>query len=62
MTFLLNHQPVDALALIVNRSVEDEVGHRWVKKLRTYMFSILLSLTNLGSYSLHRQSYSKTIV
>ncbi|KAI0957857.1 Translation factor guf1 mitochondrial [Taiwanofungus camphoratus] len=34
MTFLLNHQPVDALALIVNRSVEDEVGHRWVKKLR----------------------------
>ncbi|KAJ3554902.1 hypothetical protein NM688_g2865 [Phlebia brevispora] len=33
MTFLLNGKPVDALALIVHRSAEQEVGRAWVKKL-----------------------------
>lgn len=33
MTFLLNGKAVDALALIVHRSVEQEVGRMWVKKL-----------------------------
>lgn len=36
MTFLLNNKPVDALALIVHRSHEQEVGRQWVKKLREY--------------------------
>lgn len=34
MTFLLNNKPVDALALVVHRSHEQEVGRQWVKKLR----------------------------
>lgn len=34
MTFLLNNKPVDALALIVHRTHEQEVGRQWVKKLR----------------------------
>ncbi|OCH88190.1 GTP-binding protein lepa [Obba rivulosa] len=33
MIFLLNGKPVDALALIVHRSAEQEVGRAWVKKL-----------------------------
>jgi len=33
MVFLLNSKPVDALALIVHRSVEHDVGRAWVKKL-----------------------------
>ncbi|KDQ60905.1 hypothetical protein JAAARDRAFT_709214 [Jaapia argillacea MUCL 33604] len=33
MSFLLNSKPVDALALIVHRSAEQEVGRLWVKKL-----------------------------
>jgi len=33
MVFLLNSKPVDALALIVHRSIEHEVGRQWVKKL-----------------------------
>ncbi|EED79311.1 predicted protein [Postia placenta Mad-698-R] len=33
MVFLLNNKPVDALALIVHRTVEQEVGRAWVKKL-----------------------------
>jgi len=33
MVFLLNSKPVDALALIVHRSVEQAVGRQWVKKL-----------------------------
>ena len=33
MTFLLNGKPVDALALIVHKSAEQEVGRAWVKKL-----------------------------
>ncbi|KAK7054639.1 Translation factor guf1 mitochondrial [Paramarasmius palmivorus] len=33
MTFLLNGKPVDALALIVHRSAQDQVGRAWVKKL-----------------------------
>ncbi|ESK88048.1 gtp-binding protein [Moniliophthora roreri MCA 2997] len=33
MTFLLNGKPVDALALIVHRSAQDQVGRTWVKKL-----------------------------
>ncbi|CAL1705284.1 unnamed protein product [Somion occarium] len=33
MTFLLNGRPVDALALIVHRTAEQEVGRAWVKKL-----------------------------
>ncbi|EPT04080.1 hypothetical protein FOMPIDRAFT_1141571 [Fomitopsis schrenkii] len=33
MTFLLNNKPVDALALVVHRSHEQEVGRQWVKKL-----------------------------
>ena len=39
MTFLLNNKPVDALALIVHRSNEQEVGRQWVKKLRTSALS-----------------------
>lgn len=34
MIFLLNNKPVDALALIVHRSAEQEIGKLWVKKLR----------------------------
>lgn len=34
MVFLLNNKPVDALALIVHRSAEQDVGRAWVKKLR----------------------------
>lgn len=34
MTFLLNGKPVDALALIVHKSAEQDVGRAWVKKLR----------------------------
>lgn len=34
MVFLLNGKPVDALALVVHRSAEQEVGRLWVKKLR----------------------------
>ena len=33
MVFLLNGKPVDALALIVHKSNEQEVGRAWVKKL-----------------------------
>jgi translation factor GUF1, mitochondrial len=40
MVFLLNGKPVDALALVVHRSVEQEVGRTWVKKLRPSLPSI----------------------
>lgn len=33
MTFLLNGKPVDALALVIHRSVEQKIGRTWVKKL-----------------------------
>ncbi|KAJ8589176.1 translation factor GUF1, mitochondrial [Rhizopogon salebrosus TDB-379] len=33
MVFLLNGKPVDALALIVHRSAQQEVGRKWVQKL-----------------------------
>jgi translation elongation factor EF-4 len=33
MVFLLNQKPVDALALVVHRSQEHDVGKAWVKKL-----------------------------
>ncbi|KAI0707866.1 GTP-binding protein lepa [Earliella scabrosa] len=33
MTFLLNHRPVDALALIVHASSVEETGRYWVEKL-----------------------------
>ncbi|TDL25027.1 GTP-binding protein lepa [Rickenella mellea] len=33
MCFMLNSKPVDALALIVHRSMQEEVGRTWVKKL-----------------------------
>ena len=33
MTFLLNHRPVDALALIVHSSGVEETGRHWVEKL-----------------------------
>jgi len=33
MLFLLNNKPVDALALIVHRSAQQDVGRMWVKKL-----------------------------
>ncbi|KAN0077193.1 P-loop containing nucleoside triphosphate hydrolase protein [Tylopilus felleus] len=33
MIFLLNGKPVDALALIVHRSAQQDVGRMWVKKL-----------------------------
>lgn len=41
MVFLLNGKPVDALALIVHRSAEQEVGRAWVKKLRQYSHGLL---------------------
>ncbi|KZS88359.1 GTP-binding protein lepa [Sistotremastrum niveocremeum HHB9708] len=34
MTFLLNHQPVDALAVIVHRSALDRTARTWVAKLK----------------------------
>lgn len=37
MTFLLNGKPVDALALIVHKSAEQEVGRAWVEKLCTFV-------------------------
>lgn len=40
MVFLLNGKPVDALALIVHRSAEQEVGRAWVKKLREFPAAI----------------------
>ena len=42
MIFLLNSKPVDALALIVHRSAQQDVGKAWVKKLRKF-FSRLAS-------------------
>ena len=36
MTFLLNHRPVDALALIVHASSVEETGRYWVEKLCTW--------------------------
>lgn len=36
MVFLLNGKSVDALALVVHRSNEHEIGKAWVKKLREY--------------------------
>lgn len=33
MTFLLNGKPVDALALVIHRSVEHKIGRTWVRKL-----------------------------
>ncbi|KAF9227814.1 GTP-binding protein lepa [Gyrodon lividus] len=33
MIFLLNGKPVDALALIVHRSAQQDIGRMWVKKL-----------------------------
>ncbi|KAI6045535.1 P-loop containing nucleoside triphosphate hydrolase protein [Pisolithus marmoratus] len=33
MTFLLNGKPVDALALVIHRSMEQKIGRIWVKKL-----------------------------
>lgn len=33
MTFLLNHKPVDALALVVHASAAHDIGQKWVKKL-----------------------------
>ena len=33
MTFLLNHKPVDALALIVHAKAVEETGRYWVEKL-----------------------------
>lgn len=33
MSFLLNHKPVDALALIVHMSAAAHIGQTWVKKL-----------------------------
>ncbi|KAG7092701.1 Translation factor guf1 mitochondrial, variant 2 [Marasmius oreades] len=33
MSFLLNGKPVDALALIVHKSAQENVGRAWVKKL-----------------------------
>ena len=38
MTFLLNGQTVDALALVIHRSQEQRVGRAWVKKLRACRF------------------------
>ena len=35
MTFLLNHKPVDALALIVHAGNVEETGRYWVEKLCT---------------------------
>jgi hypothetical protein len=49
MVFLLNNKPVDALALVLHRSNEQEVGRAWVKKLRTSLplaALILLRHTN----------------
>jgi len=34
MTFHLNGKPVDALAMIVHKSVAHDVGKRWVRKLK----------------------------
>lgn len=36
MTFLLNHKPVDALALIVHAKAVEETGRYWVEKLCAY--------------------------
>ena len=36
MTFLLNSQPVDALALIVHVDHVTEIGRLWVQKLCTW--------------------------
>ncbi|KAF8921001.1 translation factor GUF1, mitochondrial [Mucidula mucida] len=33
MTFMLNGKPVDALALIVHESAQEQIGRAWVKKL-----------------------------
>ena len=33
MSFLLNHKPVDALALVVHMSAAAYIGQTWVKKL-----------------------------
>jgi len=40
MIFLLNNKPVDALALIVHRSAEQNIGRMWVKKLREWFYSL----------------------
>jgi translation elongation factor EF-4 len=33
---MLNGKPVDALAMIVHKSVAQQVGRAWTKKLRTW--------------------------
>lgn len=43
MVFLLNGKPVDALALIVHRSAQQDVGRTWVKKLREWSLRFLFS-------------------
>ena len=47
MTFLLNGRPVDALALIVHKSAEQEVGRAWTKKLRKSMRSNPMDLRHI---------------
>ena len=44
MIFLLNGKPVDALALIVHRSAQQDVGRMWVKKLREWSSRFSVSL------------------
>ena len=42
MTFLLNNRPVDALAIIVHKSSQEQVARQWVKKLRQYIIVNLI--------------------
>ena len=49
MLFLLNGKPVDALALVVHKTEQDDVARRWVKKLRKSLSRILGSLSMMAS-------------
>ena len=48
MTFLLNHRPVDALALIVHAKAVEETGRYWVEKLcALYIASLRIAVAGI---------------
>jgi hypothetical protein len=44
LNMMLNSKPVDALAMIVHRSVAQSVGRTWTKKLSEWMLALPLTI------------------